>query len=55
MPEQTVEMIRYSNIQANKGIKIFGQRSVAEMLKEYSHIHDMKTIGSMDPNALIYI
>ena len=37
---------------ANKGFKVFGQKAIAAMVKEYQQMGDMTVFGRRDPNTI---
>ena len=43
----------FNQMTATKGIKIFGERAVAAMVKEYQQLNDMMVIGRTNPDKLM--
>lgn len=44
--------VMFNQMTATKGIKMFGERAIAAMVKEYHQLHDMKVVGRIDPEGL---
>ena len=44
--------VMFAQMGAKKGIKLFGQRAVAAMFKEYNQLNDMSVFGKVDPDTL---
>ena len=42
----------FAQMSAKKGIKTFGKRAVAAMLKEYQQLDDMTVFGAHDPSTM---
>jgi KUP system potassium uptake protein len=46
--------VMFAQMSAAKGIKLFGERAVAAMFKEYNQLHDMSVFGKVDPDTLTH-
>ena len=42
----------YEQMSFQKGKKLFGERAIASMLKEYQHMEDMAVVAMIDPDSL---
>ena len=42
----------FTQIGANKGIKLLGEKAVAAIFKEYKQLDDLKVLGVLDPESL---
>jgi len=49
---QIATNVMFTQMSAKKGIKMFKERDVAAMLKEYTQLDDMNTVGPLDPDKL---
>jgi hypothetical protein len=44
--------VMFAQMTANKGIKLFGEKAVAAIFKEYNQLNDMMVFGRIDPDEL---
>jgi hypothetical protein len=44
--------VMFTQMTATKGIKMFGEKAIAVMFKEYNQLNDMTVFGRTDPDAL---
>jgi hypothetical protein len=44
----------FNQMTASKGIKLFGERAVAAMFKEYKQLDDLTVFGRLDPESLTH-
>ena len=42
----------FNQMTANKGIKLFGEKAIAAMFKEYKQLNDLSVLGRLDPTTL---
>jgi len=46
--------ICFNQMTAKKGIKLFREKAVAAMFKEYKQLDDLDVLGRLDPDSLTY-